>query len=232
MRSSKYDVSIFGLESTKGFTLIELLIVVAIIGILAAIAIPNFLQAQTRAKVSRTQADLRSVSLAVETYRVDQGDYPWYSICMPNPRQLYADVNNPFIGYTPRSLTTPVEYLSSLPKEAFQNAPYQFNPNPLGLYFYDCEGNFEFRSGNNESWNHLGGNVYKYALVGIGPDRITYVSSSAYGATFNITEPWQDRAYFTGCAYYYDPTNGTISYGDIILSGPGGGFGCENRHKL
>ncbi|MEO8376090.1 MAG: prepilin-type N-terminal cleavage/methylation domain-containing protein [Candidatus Sumerlaeota bacterium] len=55
----------------SGFTLIELLIVVAIIAILAAIAVPNFLEAQTRAKVSRVKADMRSVATAVESYRVD-----------------------------------------------------------------------------------------------------------------------------------------------------------------
>ncbi len=54
-----------------GFTLIELLIVVAIIAILAAIAIPNFLEAQTRTKVSRVKTDMRSAAVALEAYRVD-----------------------------------------------------------------------------------------------------------------------------------------------------------------
>ena len=59
----------------KAFTLIELLIVVAIIAILAAIAVPNFLEAQVRSKVSRVKADMRSMRTAMEAYRVDYNRY-------------------------------------------------------------------------------------------------------------------------------------------------------------
>jgi len=60
----------------KGFTLIELLIVVAIIGIIAAIAIPNLLNAIQRGRQKRTMADMRSVGTAVEAYAVDNNAYP------------------------------------------------------------------------------------------------------------------------------------------------------------
>ena len=64
------------IQKSKGFTLIELLIVVAIIGILAAIAIPNLLNAIDRGKQKRTMADLRSIGTAVESYAVDNNVYP------------------------------------------------------------------------------------------------------------------------------------------------------------
>jgi type II secretion system protein G len=60
----------------EGFTLIELLIVVAIIGIIAAIAIPNLLNAIDRGKQKRTMADLRSIGTSIEAYAVDNNVYP------------------------------------------------------------------------------------------------------------------------------------------------------------
>jgi prepilin-type N-terminal cleavage/methylation domain-containing protein len=58
-------------RNRQGFTLIKLLIVVAIIAILAAIAVPDFLEAQTRAKVSRCKSDMRTLATAIEAYTVD-----------------------------------------------------------------------------------------------------------------------------------------------------------------
>jgi len=70
-------------RESKGFTLIELLIVVAIIGIIAAIAIPNLLNAIQRGKQKRTMSDIRSIGTAIESYQVVNG-YP--------PRQTSGDI--------------------------------------------------------------------------------------------------------------------------------------------
>jgi len=97
-----------------GFTLIEFLIVVAIIGILAAIAIPNFLLAQTRAKVSRVQANFRNLANAFEMYKVDNGYYPPASnLSDPNHRQKVQIIERL------RRLTSPVDYMTFIPEDPF-----------------------------------------------------------------------------------------------------------------
>lgn len=71
-------------KDSKGFTLIELLIVVAIIGIIAAIAVPSLLSAIQRSKQKRTMADMRSLGTALETYQVDFNCYPTGSVIVAN----------------------------------------------------------------------------------------------------------------------------------------------------
>ncbi|MGH9368856.1 MAG: prepilin-type N-terminal cleavage/methylation domain-containing protein [Thermoanaerobaculia bacterium] len=69
-------------KQESGFTLIELLIVIAIIGILAAIAIPNLLNAVQRGKQKRTMSDMRALATAIEAYQVDNNFYP-VAACAP-----------------------------------------------------------------------------------------------------------------------------------------------------
>ena len=61
---------------TKGFTLIELLIVIAIIGIVAAIAIPNLLTALQKSKLKATMGDMKSIGTAIESYMTDNSMAP------------------------------------------------------------------------------------------------------------------------------------------------------------
>jgi len=64
------------MRKDRGFTLIELLIVVAIIGIIAAIAIPNLLNAIHRGRQKRSMADMRTIATAIGTYATDINYYP------------------------------------------------------------------------------------------------------------------------------------------------------------
>jgi len=91
------------MKRQKGFTLIELLIVVAIIGIIAAIAIPNLLNAINRGRQKRTMSDIRSIATAMEAYSVDFNFYPRIAVTSAAVTAVDPYITPTFIKRLPTS---------------------------------------------------------------------------------------------------------------------------------
>ena len=175
-------------RASRGFTLIELLIVVAIIAILATIAIPNFMEAQTRSKVARVKSDLRTLATALESYATDNNAYPPVPVLLP-PRFRRM-----------RPLTTPIPYLTSIPRDPFESRdPGASTEWQLGMYAYGAT-----------PLDH----AHYWALASDGPDRqddmipLQFYPGYSRGLFFNQIDGFDYTL--------YDPSNGTISRGDIF----------------
>lgn len=212
----------------RGFTLIELLIVVAIIAILAAIAVPNFLEAQVRSKVSRCAADMRSIRVAIESYRVDDNKYP-------ETDTGASALNSSGVGMI--RLTTPVAYMTSIPKSPFQEDKIgkpggagTANANKNQIYLYVRQ---EVHTGGPDS-NPADGyddnfqrDRARYLLgldVGtLGPAQLGIIRTGFWELKSvgpNNVDDFSDNSVTSGWvgtnARVYDPTNGTVSAGDLI----------------
>jgi prepilin-type N-terminal cleavage/methylation domain-containing protein len=190
----------------NAFTLIELLVVVAVIAILAAIAVPNFLEAQIRAKVSRVAADLQSLASAAEMYALDNREYP------PHLEQKTCTELPHYVRYS--FFTTPVAYISGLPgREIFtpkNELDFSEQSDAVADTFYYTWtnfGSFACRSDPHPLWPYRDDHAFLFRSRG--PDGLLEKNPVR-------NEHFSGEGKLSPDPYLYSATNGVISGGDII----------------
>ncbi|HUT25300.1 MAG TPA: prepilin-type N-terminal cleavage/methylation domain-containing protein [Sumerlaeia bacterium] len=199
------------MKKVQGFTLIELLIVVAIIAILAAIAVPNFLEAQVRSKVSRVHTDMRSVATALEAYMVDNNMYvaSWlYTSATTPPADRWAmgaaNRKRTFryqgvAGFNGMTLTTPVSFMTNVPNDTFagkKGSPFNYwNFTEMGWILWSFGPDGDDDMGPGDQVDELGRNNQSVYNPALSNPTLTLLAGPPY------------------CTY--DPTNGTTSNGDV-----------------
>jgi prepilin-type N-terminal cleavage/methylation domain-containing protein len=219
---------------SRGFTLIELLIVIAIILILIAIALPNFLEAQIRAKVANSASEMRSLEIAITSYSLDHRRH------MGDGFEVGGGEGDLHV-YS--QLTTPHAYLTAIPIDEFlpadravddvgagtgvrdpRNNVYRFYaarwrcqasfntvPNPVALAKESCTVTPAARGLISlvPPFDPVVAFAGSWIVVSAGPDQ-----SHGYGEWIMHKDLLRG-----GNPRVYSPTNGTVSYGDIARWG-------------
>jgi len=202
------------------FALMELLIVIAIIIIITAIAVPNLISANIKAKVKGIKSEMGSIAIALEDYRLDTGNYPI----------------QPGTGYAPDVIAKPNIAFDDH-NDAIGLGKLVFPPEASDpVYLYRIPGDL-FNDSGEEEWNGTSGahnNHYCYftanasrqsssteakywALVSYGPDKDQDIDS--YTKAWNAVDPDAPN-HNTYKNLVYNPDNGITSSGDIVMIGP------------
>lgn len=216
------------MENRKGFSLIELLIVVAIISIITAIVVPNLMSANIRAKVSGVKADMGSIAIALEDYKVDHGEYPrdsrfsrsasYASDIIAQPNQAFdgksgSDDGNDAIGLGylvyPKANFEPT-YLKRIAGDPFNDSGEEDWDGTSGahnhhyLYYtgkWSVNGPIDCITSNDSP--------QYWALVSWGPDKDK-----------DINDYDKARAAVIADIDLYNSDSGITSSGDIVIIGP------------
>lgn len=166
-----------------------------VLPVLAAIAVPNFLEAKVRSKVSRVRSDQRTFATALESYFVDNNAYPVWTTKESDyvtPKGLsdkgvpsFATYKGPVPG-SAMTLTTPIAYITSLYPDPFA---------PAGATF----GYYSVKKDDAAGW----------ILISPGPD-------GKYDLDWKLYDPAVPQPSQALIPFAYDPTNGTVSPGDVF----------------
>ena len=175
---------------------------ISIILILVGIALPNFLAAQTRSKIARVSADMRSIATALEEYQVDYKKYP--TMIVPGFTGGIAPLAGSGLKwwYIPDSLSTPIAYL----RNADIHCPFGGN--------YARAGDFP-----DEIWRRYG---YENIPEMIAKSQQFPILVTRYGHPQAITwtGAWRQQCVGPDREWdpniMYSPTNGLVTRGDII----------------
>ena len=207
----------------RGLALIEVLIVAAVLAVLAAIAVPNFQEAQIRTKLSRVKADQRDLAVAIEAYKVDWGIYP-----PDQPGMIWSTWPSfgwAYAGYHQKLglLTSPEAYIVTVPKDPFggvYNHMYggaSLTPDgdgPSDWYFYENYWHgFEYWVNGPTPPIISVGDLYGrisagWQLNSDGPAQVWFYPLGEFGFVLEDGSMSGDAR-----AVQYDPTNGSRSMG-------------------
>ena len=189
------------------FTLIELLIVVAILGIITAIAVPNYRDAMIKSRVARAKMDLRALGGALHTYRLDHNIFPRRdSDLLFFADYLLPDLTSPVAYLSSPRLRDPfgpvAEYIAPQRKMDFVTGAADY-PVMKNSYTYTPYVSFARLHGLESRRREA------FVVASVGPDQMD---------SFIVDVPFPDSYRYPGDSVrdsIYDPSNGTISLGDI-----------------